>query len=237
MKLLKAVHTGDDCRAAGGPAAGSNAANAALNAPPPQAAGPSLPFVPGEVLVTLAPGVLRGSGEMGVSALAGQMGGRVAAFSGSLALFSFDEQADVQALSAQLASQGNVIAAQPNYVFSIPENNTTREASTTAERDLLAAGTRSVAFTGREGAQAAKRTLTRAQLRDLRTTTRRGGAFGDHLHLPSRIYQRHHQHLGLGPGAGGYCLAGQQSQPGGVPAGHRRGRETQRPVRANYQRL
>jgi hypothetical protein len=78
------------------------------------------PFVPGELVVGLA------TTEMSImteraAALAGDMNAQVVRQDGNIALLSFNEDADVEALSAQLSGAAGVAYAEPNYVYSIPE--------------------------------------------------------------------------------------------------------------------
>ncbi len=82
---------------------------------------PAAQYVPGEVLVAFAPG---GSGKAyaaSAQALAGQTGADVVASFENLALLSVDPAADVTALAGELAAGGQVLFAQPNWVYSIPE--------------------------------------------------------------------------------------------------------------------
>lgn len=82
---------------------------------------PAAQYVPGEVLVAFAPG---GSGKTyaaSAQALAGQTGADVAASFENLALLSIDPAADVAALASELTASGQVIFAQPNWVYSVPE--------------------------------------------------------------------------------------------------------------------
>jgi len=78
-------------------------------------------FVPGEVVVGFADGHPTAYYYAQASALADTLNAQVVEQAGSQALLSFDENADVVALAAQLSSARDVDFAEPNYLYRIPE--------------------------------------------------------------------------------------------------------------------
>lgn len=123
-------------------------------------------YVPGEVVVTFGEGTPAAAGAAQASALAGSVGAQVAASYDNLALLSFSADADVQALAEQVAQSGQVTSAQPNYVYHIPEDGSERALQSGTLSD---SGYRVQIQAGRE------KTLTRAQLSQMRTVIRRSG--------------------------------------------------------------
>ena len=85
------------------------------------------PYVPGEVIVGFASGRSTKTYVAQASALADTVGAQVVKMSGSMALLSFDENADVNALVAQLSAQAGVQYAEPNYISSVPEESLSQD--------------------------------------------------------------------------------------------------------------
>jgi hypothetical protein len=77
-------------------------------------------FVPGEVIVMFDTDV-PAEQTARAAALAGEVGGQVVATSPLGALLSFAEDADVLGLVADISTRRGVKAAEPNYIFSLPE--------------------------------------------------------------------------------------------------------------------
>jgi hypothetical protein len=77
-------------------------------------------FVPGEVIVMFDTDV-PAEQTTRAAALAGEVGGQVVATSQFGALLSFAEDADVLGLVADISTRRGVKAAEPNYIFSVPE--------------------------------------------------------------------------------------------------------------------
>ena len=86
-------------------------------------------YVPGEVVVGFAAGRTAKAYKTQASALANTVGAEVVDLYGNMALLSFNEDADVWALSAQLSGQSGVAYAEPNVIVSIPEEKVTVENS------------------------------------------------------------------------------------------------------------
>lgn len=84
---------------------------------------PDALYVPGEVVVSFADGLSASAVTSRANALAGQVGAQVAGQHYNLALLSFGEGADVEALVNQINATGLVQAAQPNYIHWIPEKD------------------------------------------------------------------------------------------------------------------
>ncbi len=82
---------------------------------------PEALYVPGEVVVGFQSGRSAQAYQAQAAALAGNVNAQVVNMYGNVALFSFAENADVEALAAQIAASEGVAFAEPNYVFSIPE--------------------------------------------------------------------------------------------------------------------
>lgn len=82
---------------------------------------PDALYVPGEVVVGFQSGLSAKAYQAEAAALAGNVNAQVVNMYGNVALFSFAEDADVEALAAQIAASNGVAFAEPNYVFSIPE--------------------------------------------------------------------------------------------------------------------
>ncbi len=82
---------------------------------------PAPTYVPGEVLVAFPDGRSAKAYAAGAQALAADSGAELVAQAGSVALLSVDPAADVPALAAALEAGGQVLYAQPNWVYSIPE--------------------------------------------------------------------------------------------------------------------
>ena len=116
-------------------------------------------FVPGEVIVmfeTDSPAEQTAR----ATALAGEVGGQVVATSPFGALLSFAEDADVLGLVADISTHRGVKAAEPNYLFSIPE--ATPQVDSLAEQDTITSVDRDGIEVGRSiEALRAMRTLTK----------------------------------------------------------------------------
>ena len=84
-------------------------------------------YVPGEVVVGFAAGRTAKAYKTQASALANTVGAEVVDLYGNMALLSFNEDADVWALSTQLSGQAGVKYAEPNYILSVPEETITVE--------------------------------------------------------------------------------------------------------------
>jgi len=78
-------------------------------------------FVPGEVVVRFSPGLKANQYAAQASALAGEVSAQVVGQYEHLALLSFAEEADVEALAGAVSGMAGVEYAGPNYVYSIPE--------------------------------------------------------------------------------------------------------------------
>lgn len=116
-------------------------------------------YVPGEVVVGFHSGHSAQAYQAQATALAGNLSAQVVNMYGNVALFSFAEDADVEALAAQIAASEGVAFAEPNYVFSIPE-----EMSAAGDRpDPVTSITRPTAGTEEE------LTISVDSLRSLRT--------------------------------------------------------------------
>jgi subtilisin family serine protease len=87
-------------------------------------------FVPGEVIVMFQDGKTPAAYTAQASALAEGVNAQVVKLNKNTALLSFAEDADVQALVTQLGSMQGVIDAEPNYIWSIPEQNITASSRT-----------------------------------------------------------------------------------------------------------
>jgi len=83
----------------------------------------NLDYVPGELLVQFENGSSASAYKAQASALAGQVNAQVANLNGNIALLSFDENADMNALGALAASKPGVKAVSLNYIGHIPEIN------------------------------------------------------------------------------------------------------------------
>ena len=98
---------------------------------------PDAQFIPGEVVVGFKSSVANLVVAQAAT-MAGTVGAMVVNQNGNLALLSFDENADVLALSEQLGGMEGVAFAEPNYIFNIPEtfttDNTRPEAPTSVTR-------------------------------------------------------------------------------------------------------
>lgn len=79
------------------------------------------PSIPGEAVVVFAPGRTSAQYKAQATALAGQVGAAVASRYDRFALLSFDPSMDVEVVVQALASSGQVVWAQPNYQYWIPE--------------------------------------------------------------------------------------------------------------------
>lgn len=82
----------------------------------------SADFVPGEVVIGFSGGQAMGASAQAF-ALAGSVNAQVADVQGNLALLSFAPDADVNSLVSQLQGQAGVAFAEPNFVYSIPEQH------------------------------------------------------------------------------------------------------------------
>ncbi len=80
-----------------------------------------MPFVPGEVVVVFQDGQASAAYTAQASALATGVNAQVVNLYRNMALLSFAEDADVQALATQLGTMPGVVDAEPNYVWGIPE--------------------------------------------------------------------------------------------------------------------
>lgn len=80
------------------------------------------PYVPGEVVVMFKPGKSQQAYAAQAQALAGRAGLQVARVGGrGSALLRADPEADVNALAASLQGQPEVLFAEPNYIYALPE--------------------------------------------------------------------------------------------------------------------
>jgi hypothetical protein len=79
------------------------------------------PFVPGEVVVSFAPGMTTRTVRARATALANNVGAAVVQQYSNLALLSFAPEGDVAAVVAQAAATPGVALAQPNYIYALPE--------------------------------------------------------------------------------------------------------------------
>lgn len=82
---------------------------------------PGYPFIPGEVVIGFTPGKTITSYRTQAFALASSLKGEVVRQNGGVALLSVSDSADVEAIAAQLSHTQGVAFAEPNYVYSIPE--------------------------------------------------------------------------------------------------------------------
>lgn len=79
-------------------------------------------FVPGELVVGFEKGLSAGALSVEATALAGQVGAQVAGVAGDAALLAFAPEADLQALAQLLRQQQEVQFAEPNFIYTLPEN-------------------------------------------------------------------------------------------------------------------
>jgi len=113
-------------------------------------------FVPGEVVVGFASGQSAQAYAAQASALAGTVNAQVVDRSGSTALLSFAENADVVGLAQTLGAQSGVLYAEPNYISWIPET-----APNGVSHDLTEIT--------RRGADGKRKTISMAELKAMRT--------------------------------------------------------------------
>jgi subtilisin family serine protease len=94
-------------------------------------------FVPGEVVVGFANGQTAQAYSAQAAALASSVSAQVVDLEGNLALLSFAPDADVNALAGQLSSQAGISFAEPNFVYSIPEQQTLSTPSSNSIRNYV----------------------------------------------------------------------------------------------------
>lgn len=80
-------------------------------------------YIPGEVVITFEGSLSKETTAIQAQALAGQVGAQVIDQAPGIALLGFDPEADVMALSEQLAVLEGVQVAGPNYISWIPEED------------------------------------------------------------------------------------------------------------------
>ena len=115
--------------------------------PPSQEIDRDALYVPGEVVVTFREGMAVRDVRAKAAALASRSGATVAEQFNNYALLSFDPQADVLALSDQMAAATNVVRAQPNYVYWIPESVSPEVEPTPVDNYTMSSDNRSVSLT------------------------------------------------------------------------------------------
>ena len=81
------------------------------------------PFIPGQMVVAFEEGLSAKATAARAKALAGSVGAMVAGSYSNIALLELDPQADVESLADQLVRTGQALAAQPNYVYWMPEHD------------------------------------------------------------------------------------------------------------------
>ncbi len=97
------------------------ARQAAYAAPVLDEIDPETVYVPGEVVITMPDGMSSRSYAASATTVARAVGAQVVGVSGPLAVLSFAEDADVEAIAEQLTFTGQVEYAQPNYIYMVPE--------------------------------------------------------------------------------------------------------------------
>lgn len=108
------------------------AATARAQAPVPEYSRDTL-FVPGEIVVSFEMNLPAADYTAQANALAGLVSAQVVKQYQHLALLQTAEDADVQALAAQLAAQPGVVSAEPNFISWIPETGGPAEPFTLTE--------------------------------------------------------------------------------------------------------
>jgi len=81
------------------------------------------PFIPGQLVVAFEESLSAKATAARAKALAGSVGAMVAGSYSNIALLELDPQADIEALADQLVRAGQALAAQPNYVYWMPEHD------------------------------------------------------------------------------------------------------------------
>ncbi len=122
--------------------------------PPAQEFDRSASYVPGEVVVTFQEGLSLRTLRARANAMAHSIGATVVEQYEDVALLSLDPQADVFSASARLAAANQVVRAQPNYVYWVPEAvNAASEAYPVESYTLSAPGGASVELSWDQVAQ------------------------------------------------------------------------------------
>ena len=78
-------------------------------------------YIPGQMVVAFEEGLSARSYSAKAKAMAGSVGAMVADSYSNIALLEFDPQANIEALADEFVRAGLALAAQPNYVYWMPE--------------------------------------------------------------------------------------------------------------------
>lgn len=148
---------------------------------------PHAVYVPGEVVITLPGGLTTSEYQSRAQALAGQMRAQVAARYGSIVVLSVNPNADVPGLVQSMITADPQVRAQPNYVYSFPEN--------VAVSGRVIPANAPYTFTDQNGR---KRAFTVEQLRGMRTRVRQSGRTRSIPSFPNEYTSNQFQAWGWG---------------------------------------